>query len=295
MAGEIMKKQPVSGHSNDYSRLLETKRKMDPDNKYIGSSLAILLVFERIEQLNRSSDNPVLILGPTGTGKSEIASLIHASSARAKKPFRREQAAANKPQDMGIFLSKWAGVSEDAPLPNVSPRGAEGILHECAGGTIFIDEAADLSQDVQTFYLDVLDGEKIPPSAGSGKPITPDVRLIFATNRDLAQLVKDGGFRDDLYNRTKRFQIEIPRLNDRKVDITPFLHNGTSRDGMAMVPSLPARQALDHFGGSGTWKVLRRPGQKRRGYRAGWPFLTVLTAFAAKRSSCHARTTLTTR
>jgi psp operon transcriptional activator len=205
-----------------YTELLNIKKKIDPTDKYLGNSVAILRVFEQIHLFNRVPDAPVLILGPTGAGKTEIANLIHESSGRSARPFHREQAATSKHADMGIVLSRWAGVGQNSGLPDT--KRSEGILHTCDGGTVFIDEVADIREDLQTFLLDVIDRNSIPPAAVAREPVTPDVRLLFATNNDLPRLADDGHFRHDLFDRIKRRTIEIPSLDQRKEDIVDFVH-----------------------------------------------------------------------
>jgi DNA-binding NtrC family response regulator len=207
----------------EFERLLKIKNKIDPKNKYIGESIAILRVFEKIKEFNELPDDPVLILGPTGAGKTAIAELIHSSSARSTKPFQKEQAAGNKAADPAILTGRWAGYGAGSGLPAVAEGGQNGILHQCNQGTVFVDEVADLGDHFQGFLLHVLDNETIAAAAGRPEYIKANVRLIFATNGDLELLVKEGKFKHDLYRRIKGRTIHIPPLGDRPEDIFFFV------------------------------------------------------------------------
>jgi two-component system NtrC family response regulator len=204
--------------------LLELKKKMDPEGEYIGESLPILQVFEEIATLNKDSDAPVLLVGPTGAGKSEIAELIHRTSGRSARPFRREQAADNMGADMNITKGRWVGYGRDSGIANIPSKGMTGVLQDCAGGTVFVDELPEAPQALQTFLFSVLDRKPIPLTAGKGPPITPDVRLIFAINLDPDKAVRAGKLKDDLLRRMSTQTIRIPPLDERKSDIFLFVH-----------------------------------------------------------------------
>jgi DNA-binding NtrC family response regulator len=203
-------------------RLRKMKERIDPDGAYVGESRAILRVFEKIEFLNLLPESPVLIVGPTGAGKTEIAELIHRHSKRKGK-FAREQAAHSRMGDFGAVKGRWVGYGEHTPFRNIPSKGHTGILQECAGGTVFLDEVAGVTEDMQEFLLDVLDRKLIPLTTGKGPAVRPDVRLIFATNVDLDKAVEEGRFRHDLLRRIKQRTIRIPPLADRKEDIPVFI------------------------------------------------------------------------
>lgn len=207
----------------ELTKLLRFKKQIDPKGHYIGESLAILRVFERIDRYNHEPEKPVLILGPTGSGKSEIAELIHGSSSRNAMHFHREQAADNMASDMAIVKGRWVGYGKGSGLAALSRDGSLGVLQQCIGGTIFVDEMADLPHTMQTFLLDVLDGKAIPVTAGQGPPIKPDVRLIFATNADIDEAERTGKLRRDFMRRLRNYILTIPPLKDRKEDILLFV------------------------------------------------------------------------
>jgi len=210
---------------HEYKRLWGIRKKVDPEETYVGRSPAILHIFEQIEQCNAppQSGKPVLILGPSGVGKREIAELIHKSSPRNVKGFVAEHASTLKAADWSILQARWAGHGADSGLPNIPRNGTKGLLQEADGGTIFLDEIADVSRDIQDFLLLVLDRKPISKASGCSGQISPDVRLIFATNRDLCSLVANGVFRQDLLYRIQANTIRIPSLKDRKDDILLFV------------------------------------------------------------------------
>ena len=205
-------------------RLKKLKNQIDPDDQYIGYSPGILKVFEQIDTLNKMPDKPVLLRGPSGAGKSKIAELIHLSSKRSKKRFRVEQASDNRAADPIIIKNRWTGYGNDSGLNNVSKEQTSGILQENEGGTVFVDELGALSLEFQVFLLAVLDRSAIPLTAGSGLPVRPDVRLIFATNEDLERAVDEGRFRPELLRRISQGTIWIPSLSARREDIFHFVH-----------------------------------------------------------------------
>jgi DNA-binding NtrC family response regulator len=211
---------PISAEEID--RLRKIKKRIDPKGDYVGDSYALLRVFEKIDRFNKSPDKPVLILGPTGAGKTEIARLIHQDSNRKGKPFARTQAAEIMGADPLIARSKWAGVGKQSGLQDMK-EGSRGLLKDSEGGTIFLDELGHLSVDFQTFLLDVLDRKEIRPAAGEGGPFLPNVRLIFATNVDPEAAVQSRTLKHDLWSRLQQWVLEIPALCDRREDIFLFV------------------------------------------------------------------------
>ena len=190
---------------------LELKERYDFSN-LIGTSGAIRQVYEQVAQVARTSTT-VLLRGESGTGKELIAHAIHYNSPRAKKPFIKVSCAA-LPQD--LIESELFGYEKGA---FTGAQGAKKGRFEIAdGGTLFLDEMGEMPQTLQAKLLRVLqEGTIRPVGATSEKQV--DVRIICATNRDLAAEVEKGRFRQDLYYRLMVFPIRLPPLRERREDI----------------------------------------------------------------------------
>ncbi|MGH7827751.1 MAG: sigma-54-dependent Fis family transcriptional regulator [Candidatus Binatia bacterium] len=178
----------------------------------LGQSEALKRVLEDIEQV-AVTDTTVLILGETGTGKELIARAIHGASRRRDKPLITINCAAIP---AALMESEFFGHEKGAFTGATQRR--EGRFALADHGTIFLDEIGELSLDLQAKILRVLqEGEFAPVGSSHTKKV--DVRVITATNRDLNQAVRDGGFREDLYYRLNVFPIQVPPLRERDDDI----------------------------------------------------------------------------
>ena len=175
-------------------------------------SLALLTLAERIG----ASEIPVLLEGPTGTGKEVIAKFVHRMSARAAGPFVAVNCAA-MPEAMleGLLFGHRKGAFTGAA------EAREGLFKAANGGTLLLDEIGELPIALQAKLLRTLqEGEVLP--LGATKPIDVDVRIIAATNRTLSDEVGAGRFREDLLYRLNVFPMTLPALRDRRGDIAPL-------------------------------------------------------------------------
>lgn len=178
----------------------------------IGQSRAILDVCKTIGQA-AGSDIPVLISGESGVGKEIVARAIYNHGSRKGKAFMAVNCAA-LPE--GMVESELFG-SEKGAFTGAE-RKRIGRFEQCSGGTIFLDEIGDMPLSAQAKLLRVLQDGSFE-RLGSNQPITTDIRIIAASNRDLVNAVDTGGFREDLYHRLNVFSIYIPPLRERKEDI----------------------------------------------------------------------------
>ena len=158
----------------------------------------------------------VLILGASGTGKEYVARRIHELSQRAGKPFFALDCGAI-PKD--VAASEFFGHVKGAFTG--ADQDKKGAFEMANGGTLFLDEMGNLNYEVQVQLLRALQERKIRP-VGSTKEIDLDIRLVCATNENLAQRVAEGNFREDLYHRVNEFTIYMPELKDRGADIFLF-------------------------------------------------------------------------
>src|SRR5690554_2551356 len=161
----------------------------------------------------------VLIIGDSGTGKEYIARSIHNQSKRKDKPFIPVDCGAI-PKDLASseFFGHLKGSFTGAINDKI------GHFEAANGGTIFLDEIGNLSYDVQVQLLRALQERKVKP-IGSNKEVDVNIRVIAATNEDLAEAVKKGEFREDLYHRLNEFSIKVPKLSERKDDLMIFAHH----------------------------------------------------------------------
>ena len=182
----------------------------------VGSSPAMRMVKALGERAAKSSI-PVLILGESGVGKEVISRAIHGASDRAGKPFVAVNCGA-LPENLveSILFGHEKGAFTGAHDKHL------GKFQEANGGVLFLDEVGELPLDMQVKLLRALQ-EKEVDAVGGKRPVKVDVRIIAATNRDLAERVKAGHFREDLYYRLNVFPIDAPALRDRREDVPALL------------------------------------------------------------------------
>jgi len=188
------------------------RKKIGQINSIIGQSNAIQKIKEMVYKV-APTDARVLILGESGTGKELVARAIHELSLRAQGPFVEVNCAAIPGE---LIESQLFGHEKGAFTSAIKQR--KGDFEVAHGGTLFLDEIGDMSLSAQAKVLRALQENKIV-RVGGEKEIPVDVRVIAATNKDLAEEIKQGRFREDLYHRLAVIIIEVPPLRERKEDI----------------------------------------------------------------------------
>jgi transcriptional regulator with GAF, ATPase, and Fis domain len=163
------------------------------------------------------SPHPVLLLGPSGTGKEVLANMIHRLSTRSRGPFLSVNCSAltealAESELFGHIKGSYTGASEDR----------KGAFEAARGGTLFLDEVGDIPPNLQPKFLRALENSEIKP-VGADRTVSTDVRIVAATNRDLRKLVEKGQFREDLYYRLHILQIRPPTLAERREDFDNLL------------------------------------------------------------------------
>jgi len=188
----------------------------------IGKSKKLKDVLDIVRKVAKS-DAAVLIRGESGTGKDLIVQAIHNNSARRDKPFIRAECAAYAE---GVLESELFGHEKGAFTSAF--RGRMGRFELANGGTIFLDEIGDISPSTQLKLLRVLQ-DKTFERVGGSKPITVDVRIIAATNKNLEEAIQKGFFRQDLYYRINVVPIYLPPLRERREDIPDLVYHFIKR------------------------------------------------------------------
>jgi formate hydrogenlyase transcriptional activator len=206
---------------------LALREEIDRSSMYeeiVGSSRPLRSVLSQVSKV-APTDSTVLITGETGTGKELIASAIHKRSKRSARPFIRVNCAAIPPS---LIASELFGHEKGSFTGALQRRF--GRFESADGGTIFLDEIGDLPQETQVALLRVLQ-EREFERVGSSQPITIDVRVVAATNRDLEAAVAAGTFREDLFYRLNVFPVRVPALRERTDDIPMLVEYLVERYG----------------------------------------------------------------
>ncbi|HEX5037465.1 MAG TPA: sigma 54-interacting transcriptional regulator [bacterium] len=210
-------KQTVGEQAEEIGRLNEDLSKSRDDLKYgyeeiVGQSPSMMKVFNLLDHVTDTAI-PVWVHGESGTGKELVARALHRNSPRKEKPFVAENVSAIPETllESELFGHKKGSFTH-------ADRDRVGLFEQANGGTLFLDEVADMSLAMQAKLLRVLQEGEVRP-VGASKAIKVDVRLVTASNRDLARMVKDGKFRQDLFFRINGLTIKLPPLRERKADI----------------------------------------------------------------------------
>ncbi len=221
----------------------------------IGNSPSMHTVVARLRQIAPTSAS-VLITGESGTGKELVAKALHNNSPRRSKPFVALNCAALSDN---ILESELFGHIKGAFTG--ADRERKGWFEHANGGTLFMDEVGDIPIATQVKLLRALESGEIV-RVGTNEPIKVNVRLISATNRDLAEAIATGGFRQDLYHRLKVVSVKLPPLRDRREDIDllidHFLKEFTTSHEKKITSITPAaRKILRHYHWPGNVRELK--------------------------------------
>lgn len=207
----------------------------------VGAETGLSGVMERVDMAARS-DVPVLILGETGAGKEVIARAIHERSPRCRGPLFRVNCGAIPPE---LIDSELFGHDKGSFTGAVAVR--RGWFERAAAGTLFLDEVGELTPAAQVRLLRVLQDGSFQ-RVGGDRTLQADVRVIAATNRDLAALVRQGEFREDLWYRIAVFPLLLPPLRDRREDIPALVaelaDRAARRYGLRQCRPTPQQLAL---------------------------------------------------
>lgn len=225
----------------------------------LGCSARMRELFADLERL-AASDVTLLIEGETGTGKELVAESVHRASKRAAEPFVVFDCSAVAPT---LIESELFGQERGAYTGAVARAG---LFEQAEGGTIFLDELGELPKELQPKLLRALERREVR-RLGAQRTLSVDVRVIAATNRNLAAEVKRGNFREDLYFRLATAHVQVPPLRDRMEDIPLLVEHFLARAGSSRKVSDIPPQAWAMF------KAHRWPGNVRELWNAVQRFL----------------------
>ena len=239
-----------------HQEVLRLKELLADDNRYlhqellhlsgdeiVGDEFGLKKVMNMVRQV-APLNSPVLLLGETGVGKDVIANAIHFSSPRKDGPFVKVNCGAI-PET--LLDSELFGHEKGAFTGALSQK--RGRFERADKGTIFLDEIGELPPQAQIRMLRVLQYKELERVGGT-HPISVDIRLIAATNRNLEEMVKEKQFREDLWFRINVFPIRIPSLRDRREDIPALVHHFVERKSRELkLPNSPAlaKGAIDRL------------------------------------------------
>src|ERR1700733_8859722 len=245
----------------------ELRLRAGPELGLIGDSSSMGQLRGQVEKVAPTGSR-VMITGPAGSGKEVVARMIHASSRRAEGPFVVLNCATMAP---ARFEEELFGTEAGADLA-AQPRRA-GVLERAHGGTLLLDEVADMPLETQGKIVRALQDQSFERVGGSSR-VKVDVRVISTTNRDLQSEISNGRFREDLFYRLAVVPVRLPALKERREDVPDlarhFIARSAEASGMPVrdlsADSLAALQAYDWPGNVGQlrnlmdWLLIRAPG-----------------------------------
>jgi DNA-binding NtrC family response regulator len=223
---------------------------MEAGQQLIGESAAMRKLKQLIAKVAPSSGR-VMITGENGTGKELVAAAIHAGSERAQGPFVKLNCSA-VPAD--LVESELFGHEKGSFTGAVSAR--KGRFELADRGTLFLDEVGDMPLPMQVKLLRVLQEGQFERVGGS-RTMATDVRVIAATNQDLQQMVKQGGFREDLFYRLNVVSLRVPALRERKEDIPMLVAHFLVSEGAGLTVTEQALEALKNHDFPGNVRELK--------------------------------------
>lgn len=213
VVAKALKWKQVETENTELRGQLNDQRRFE---NIVGGNQRMERIFELIETISQT-DSTVLVSGESGTGKELIARAIHNKSPRRDRRFVSINCGA-LPEN--LLESELFGHSKGSFTD--AYRDKEGLFEHAHKGTLFLDEIAEMSQKMQVKLLRAIQERRIR-RVGADREIDVDVRIISATNRDLAAEMKDGKFRSDLFYRLNVISIQLPTLRERKDDIRPLM------------------------------------------------------------------------
>lgn len=253
--GDLVRVVTRAAERRRLRREFEAGRRSGPGTEIVGSSRAIESLRRLIVRVAAADRTTVLVVGETGTGKELVVNALHHHSPRAERPLVKVNCGAF-PES--LLEAELFGHERGAFTGAAARR--RGLLELAAGGTLLLDEIAEMPLAIQPALLRVLDGASFR-RVGGEQEIRTDVRFVAATNRELAAEVRAGHCREDLYHRLAVVTIEIPPLRDHTDDIdslaTHFLHDFSRRLGRPTTLSPEARDALLGYRWPGNVRELR--------------------------------------
>lgn len=268
--GEVDYAVATSYREEDFLYLLnqvdKQKRKLQETVAYLNKlgqqSFFISSTNEKMKQMyalaqkSASMDSAVMIYGASGTGKEVLANYIHSISNRKDEPFIPVNCAAIPTE---LMESEFFGY-EKGSFTGANESGRMGLFEAASDGTLFLDEIGELTLPMQSKLLRVLESGEYK-RIGSNKISTTNARIIGATNKDLWQLVQDGGFRKDLYYRLNVIPLHLPPLCERREDILPlayaFLNKFNDKMGTKKVFSEDVCEFMHSYSWPGNIRELK--------------------------------------